>query len=47
MKDYKEANKWIDHILTHPQWGTTYIDWDAIDQIKEALNKIKETKQDA
>ncbi len=44
MKDYKKAKAWIDNIIAHPQWETTYIDWDAIDQIKEALNKIKEDK---
>jgi len=43
MEEYKEAKEWIDNIIAHPQWGTTYIDWDAIDQLKELLDKADET----
>lgn len=38
---YQEAKKWIEEIDSHPEWGHTEINWQAIDEIKELLGKQK------
>ena len=39
MSKYQEANRYIDMIWSEPSWSRVDIDWLAIEQIKEILDK--------
>ncbi len=42
MNKYKKAKEYIDYILAHPYWGIVDIEWDAIYEIKELLDRVDE-----
>lgn len=44
MNKYQEAKKWIEEIDSHPEWGHTEVNWQAIDEIKELVGKEEPTK---
>lgn len=50
MKDeYQEAKRFINMILKHPSWSKVYIEWPAIEQLKELVDREtpkKPTKND-
>lgn len=39
MNNYQKAEAWIKEIDDNPDWGHTEIDWEAIDQLKELIEK--------
>ena len=39
------AKNWIQNIVNHPNWTRCDIDWEAVDQINELINKGQELKQ--
>ena len=36
-----KAKEWIDELQSNPDWSTTYIDWEAVDEIEDALKALK------
>lgn len=44
MNKYQEAKKYINKIIENPKWSKVDIEWQAIDEIKELLDKATPMK---
>lgn len=40
-----EAKEWIDELQSHPDLSTTYIDWEAVDEIEDIFKALKIIKE--
>lgn len=38
------AKEWINEMLSHPDWGHVDIEWEAVDEIKEIMEKATPKK---